>query len=182
MHLNQHGLSTDGHCRFELAVTFLPYAITAQHCSWCLGVLYAYAYVYWPTRTARILMHFFADDYGGFCRILCSHVREQYVCIALKPRWACFADKQALQVIDFGNRHRSAAIKTLGHQRVTMSYTAFWRSSNFSFPTGVTALVAGLAYLNIFTGRPATMTREISKAEYNVRYQYSCIMLCCTLL
>lgn len=51
-----------------------------------------------------------------------------------------------------------------------MSYTALWTRANFAFPTGITALVAGLTYLNIFTGRPATLTREISKSEYNVSW------------
>ncbi|KXZ41994.1 hypothetical protein GPECTOR_228g511 [Gonium pectorale] len=48
-----------------------------------------------------------------------------------------------------------------------MSYSAYFTRANFSFPTGFAALVGGVAYLQTFTGRPATGTKEISTAEYN---------------
>ncbi|PNH07028.1 hypothetical protein TSOC_006530 [Tetrabaena socialis] len=47
-----------------------------------------------------------------------------------------------------------------------MSYYAYFTRANFSFPTGIAALVGGLTYLNVFTGRPASLTKEISKGEY----------------
>ena len=49
-----------------------------------------------------------------------------------------------------------------------MGYSAFWTRANFAFPTGFAFLVGGVLYQSIFTGRPGTMTREISKSEFNV--------------
>ncbi|KAG2451397.1 hypothetical protein HYH02_003998 [Chlamydomonas schloesseri] len=48
-----------------------------------------------------------------------------------------------------------------------MSYYAYFTRANFSFPTGFAGLVGGLFYLNTFTGRPSTGTKEVSMAEYN---------------
>ena len=48
-----------------------------------------------------------------------------------------------------------------------MGYAAYFRTSNFSFPTGFALLVGGIAYLQTFTGRPATGTRELSRSEFN---------------
>lgn len=48
-----------------------------------------------------------------------------------------------------------------------MSYSAYFTRAQFSFPTGFAALLGGAFYLQYFTGRPASGTKEISTAEYN---------------
>lgn len=48
-----------------------------------------------------------------------------------------------------------------------MSFTAYFRSANWQFPSGITYLAAGWTYIQFFAfDRPPLGFKEISSAEY----------------
>ncbi|MEW5299607.1 MAG: hypothetical protein WDW36_002603 [Sanguina aurantia] len=47
-----------------------------------------------------------------------------------------------------------------------MSYAPFFRNSAWSFPAGTAAFIVGYAYIQMYQGKPAFGTKELSKAEF----------------
>lgn len=93
------------------------------------------------------------------CRLLCLHIER-----TISPE----ASHNPLKPLPLSPLSESTILGALlASGSGEMSYSAYFTRANFSFPTGFAGLVGGLFYLNTFTGRPATGTKEVTMAEYN---------------